>query len=78
MKPHCHSSNAKGAVQMGAQEIMVSTKEGTVELRLPKLLVNLFQGDSLVRTVEIDDPRELLINIFNRDNRELGLVAEPA
>jgi hypothetical protein len=62
---------------MATKEIRVSMEAGKPEVRLPKLLVSIFQDDALVRTVEIDDPRELLIHAFNRDSRELGLIAEP-
>jgi hypothetical protein len=46
------------------------------ELKLPKLPVGIFRGKNLLRTIEIDDPRELLLQTFNRDNSEIGLTAE--
>jgi hypothetical protein len=58
-----------------AQETRVRTEAG-VEVKLPKLPVGIFQGDTLLRTIELDDPRELLLDTFNRENRELGLTAK--
>jgi hypothetical protein len=63
---------------MGTKEIRVTTRGDTEDVKLPKLVMSIFKDDVLVRTVEIDDPRELLIHTFNRDNRDLGLIAEPA
>jgi hypothetical protein len=58
---------------------MATTKEKAgmeAEVKLPKLPMGIFQGDTLVRTIEVDDPRELLLDTFNRENRDLGLTAE--
>lgn len=58
---------------MGTNEIRVA--EETVEL--PKLRIKIRQGSEVIRLIEIDDPRRLLLEFFNRDASDLGLTAEP-
>ena len=60
---------------METKDVRVGTQEGP-QVRLAKLCLNIVRGNELVRTVEVDDPREKLIEHFNRDALEHGLSAE--
>jgi hypothetical protein len=56
-----------------AQEARERMEAGTVELKLPKLQIRICQGDNLIRTVDVDDPRETMCNTL----REFGYEATP-
>lgn len=60
---------------MGGNRIS-GTQESDREVKLPKLRLAIYQGEHLVRLVEVEDPRERLIRQFNKDHAETGLYAE--
>lgn len=52
--------------------------EAVGQVVLPKLKVSILREGEPLRTIEVDDPRELLIASFNQCSCETGLIAEPA